>query len=266
MLPTPHHLYGDQTSPSLPFSCTSWSCCSWSGGVAPLRHSERTFYSGCPIWPHEAALKFQLKGYLFIHIPFNSLFLALYFEILVWSSVQFSSVRSFSRVRLFATLWTAARQASLSITNSRSSPKLMCIESVMPSSISSSVVPFSSCPQSLPESESLPMSQLFPWGGQNIGVSASASVLPMNTQDWSPLGWTGWYGHRKLQKMYREGPGTLHQISPIHQTNMQFVRITFIRPFYMKEWEIEWPAFLVCPVCRGRGVSHNTGSLDLKPG
>ena len=58
--------------------------------------------------------------------------------------------------------------------------------------ISSSVVPFSSCPQSLPGSESFPMSQLFTWGGQSTGVSASASVLPMNTQDWSPLGWTGW--------------------------------------------------------------------------
>ena len=58
--------------------------------------------------------------------------------------------------------------------------------------ISSSVVPFSSCPQSLPTSGSFPMSQPFAWGGQSIGVSASASVLPMNTQDWSPLGWTGW--------------------------------------------------------------------------
>ena len=58
--------------------------------------------------------------------------------------------------------------------------------------ISSSVVPFSSRPQSFPESGSFPMSQLFAWGGQSIGVSASASVLPMNTQDWSLLGWTGW--------------------------------------------------------------------------
>ena len=58
--------------------------------------------------------------------------------------------------------------------------------------ILSSIIPFSSCPQSLPASESFPMSQLFKWGGQSIGVSASASVLPMNTQDWSPLGWTGW--------------------------------------------------------------------------
>ena len=58
--------------------------------------------------------------------------------------------------------------------------------------ISSSVVPFSSCPQSLPASGSFPMSQLFTAGGQSIGVSASAPVLPMNTQDLSPLGWTGW--------------------------------------------------------------------------
>ena len=58
--------------------------------------------------------------------------------------------------------------------------------------VSSSVVPYSSWPQSFPASGSFPMSQFFAWGGQIIGVSASASVLPMNTQDWSPLGWTGW--------------------------------------------------------------------------
>ena len=58
--------------------------------------------------------------------------------------------------------------------------------------ISSSVIPFSSCPQSLPESESFPMSQLFAWGGQSTGVSASASVLPKKSQGWSPSEWTGW--------------------------------------------------------------------------
>ena len=58
--------------------------------------------------------------------------------------------------------------------------------------ISSSVVPFSSCPQSFPASGSFPMSQLFTSDGQRIGVSASPSVLPVNTQDWSPLAWTGW--------------------------------------------------------------------------
>ena len=108
-----------------------------------------------------------------------------------WAFIQFSSVQSLSRVLFFATPWIAARQASLSITNSRSSLKLTSIKSVMPA-ISSSVVPFSSCPQSLPASESFPTSQLFTWGGQSIGVSALASVLPMNTQDWSPSEWTGW--------------------------------------------------------------------------
>ena len=58
--------------------------------------------------------------------------------------------------------------------------------------ISSSVVPFSSCPQTFPASGSFPMSQLFAWGGQSTGLAASNSVLPLNTQDWSPLGWTGW--------------------------------------------------------------------------
>ena len=58
--------------------------------------------------------------------------------------------------------------------------------------ISSSVFSFSSFPQSFPASRSFPVSQLFAWGGQSIGVSASASFLPENTQDWSPLGWTGW--------------------------------------------------------------------------
>ena len=58
--------------------------------------------------------------------------------------------------------------------------------------ISSSVVSFSSCPQSLPASESFPMSQLFTWDGQSIGVLALASVIPMDNEDWSPLGWTGW--------------------------------------------------------------------------
>ena len=58
--------------------------------------------------------------------------------------------------------------------------------------ISSSVVPFSSCPQSLPASDSFPMSQLFTWGSQSTGVSALASFRPKNTQGWSPLEWTGW--------------------------------------------------------------------------
>ena len=108
------------------------------------------------------------------------------------SIYHLSSVQLLSRVWLSATPWIAARQASLSITNSRSLLKLMPIKLVMPSSHLILCCSFSSCLQSLPASGSFPMSQFFAWGGQSIGVSASASVLPMNTQDWSPLGQTGW--------------------------------------------------------------------------
>ena len=102
-----------------------------------------------------------------------------------------SSVQSLSRVRLFATPWITACQASLSITNSQVHPNPCPLSRWCYPSISSSVIPFSSCPQSFPALGSFPISQLFASGGQSIGVSASTSVLPMNIQDWS-LGWTGW--------------------------------------------------------------------------
>ena len=105
---------------------------------------------------------------------------------------QFSSVQLLSRVRPSATLWIAACQASLSITNSWSWLKLTSIESVMPSSHLILCHPLLLLPQSLPAWESFPMSQLFTWGGQSTGVSALASYLPKNTQDWSPSEWTGW--------------------------------------------------------------------------
>ena len=109
--------------------------------------------------------------------------------------IQFRSVQSLSRAQLFATLWTAAHQGFLSITNSQSLLKLMSIESVIPSNhptISSAVVPFSSCLQSFPASGSFPVSWFFASGGQSVGIWASASVFPMNIQHWLPLGWTGW--------------------------------------------------------------------------
>ena len=105
---------------------------------------------------------------------------------------EFSSVQSLSCVRIFVTPWTTACQASLSITNSWSSPKPMSIESVMPSNHLILCLPLLLLPSIFPASGSFPMSQLFAWGGQSTGVSSSTSVLPMNTQDWSPLGWTGW--------------------------------------------------------------------------
>ena len=106
--------------------------------------------------------------------------------------VHLSSVQSLSLVRLFATPWTAACQASLSISISQSLLKLMSIELVMSSSylISSSVFPFSSCLWSFPATRHSPVCQ-FASGGQSTRASASASVLPVNIQDWFPLALTG---------------------------------------------------------------------------
>ena len=102
------------------------------------------------------------------------------------SSVQF--VQSLSHVRLFATPWSAACQASLSITNSWSLLKLMSIESVMPSNHHILCHPLFLPPSNFPASGSFTMSRFFSSGSQSIGVLASASVLPMNIQDWFPLG------------------------------------------------------------------------------
>ena len=98
------------------------------------------------------------------------------------------SVQSLIPVRLFATPWTVARQASLSITNSRSLPKLMSIKSMMPSSDLILCCPFLLLPLIPPSIRVFSSESTLRIGGQSIGVSASASVLPINTQDWSPLG------------------------------------------------------------------------------
>ena len=103
-----------------------------------------------------------------------------------------SLVQLLSCVQHLATPWTAACQASLSITNPWSLLKLMSIESLLPSNHLILCRPLPLHPQSFPASGSFPMSQFFSSAGQSIGVSASASVLPMNIQNWLPLGWTGW--------------------------------------------------------------------------
>ena len=111
-----------------------------------------------------------------------------------FSLVQFSSVQNSCSV-VFNSLWPHefqhARPPCPSLTPGVHSNSCPSSHWCHPA-ISSSVVPFSSCPQSLPASESFPMSQLFTWGGQSIGILALASVLPKNTQDCSPLEWTGW--------------------------------------------------------------------------
>ena len=105
--------------------------------------------------------------------------------------VQFSSVQSLSRVQLCNLM--DCNTPGLTVHHQLpESTKLTSIELVMPPTISSSVVPFSSRPQFFPPPESFQMSQFFTSGGQSIGVSASTSVLPLNIQNWSPLGWAGW--------------------------------------------------------------------------
>ena len=131
----------------------------------------------------------------------------------------FVVVQSLSRVRLSATLWTTARQASLSFTISSVYPNLCPSSQWCHPAISSSVVPFSSCPQSFPASGSFPMSQFFRSGGQSIRASASASVLSMNTQGWFPLGWTGWTS--LLSKGRHEsspGPQFESTVTGLHKT------------------------------------------------
>ena len=129
----------------------------------------------------------------------------------VLESVQFSSVAQ--SCPTLCDPMDCSTPGSLSITNSRSLLKLMSIELVMPSNRLILCRPFSSCPQSLSASGSFPMSRLFAWGGQSIGVSASASILPMNTQDWSPLGWTGWISlqSKGLSRVFSSNTVQKHQ-------------------------------------------------------
>ena len=134
------------------------------------------------------------------------------------------SVQSLSRVQLFA---TAAHQASLSNTNPRSLPKLMSIELVMPSTHLILCHPLFLHLQSFPASGSFQRSQLFTSGGQSIGVSASTSVLPMNTQDWSLLGWIAWISlqSKGLSRVFSNTTVQRHQffIGPCfyHQSHPQ---------------------------------------------
>ena len=125
----------------------------------------------------------------------------------------FCSVQSLSRVWLFVTPWAAALQASLSNTKPQSPPNSCPISRWCHPTISSSVIPFSSCPQSFPASGSFQMSQLSTSGSQSIGVSASTSVLSMNTQVWFPLGWTGWITlqPKELSRVFSNNTVQKHQ-------------------------------------------------------
>ena len=151
----------------------------------------------------------------------------------VWVSL-FSSVQLLSQVWLSATPRTATRQASLSITNSgaysNSCPHWVS-DALQPSH--PSVVPFSSHPQSFPVSGSFLMSQFFESGDPSIGVSALVSVLPMNTQDWFPLGLTGWISlqSKGLSRVFSNTTVLKHQL---FNAQLSFYSNCHIHTYYWK--------------------------------
>ena len=139
-------------------------------------------------------------------------------------SVQFSSVQSLSHVRLFATPWTAARQASLSITNVQSSRKLMSIESLIPSSYLILCRPLLLLPPISPSIRAFSDESTLRMRWPSIGVSALALVIPKNTQDWSPLEWTGWISlqSKVLSRVFSNSTVQKHQFfiaQPSSQSN-----------------------------------------------
>ena len=140
------------------------------------------------------------------------------------NNFRFRSVQSLSHIWLFVIPWIAACQASLTITDSRSSLRHMSIESVMPSSHFIICRPLLLLPPTIPGSESFPMSQLFAWGGQSTGASALASFLPNKFQGWSPSEWPGWISlqSKGLSRVFANNTVQKHQFfgtQPSSQSN-----------------------------------------------
>ena len=152
---------------------------------------------------------------------------------------QLSSVQLLSHVWLFVTPWNSARQASLS-TNSRSYSDSCPLNRWCHPTISSSVIPFFSLLQSFSASGSFQMSQVFAWGGQSIGVSASASVLPMNTQDWSLLGWTSWISlqSKGLSRVFPNTTVQKHQFFTFFIVQLSHAYMTTGKAIALTRWTL----------------------------
>ena len=146
---------------------------------------------------------------------------------------QFSSVQLLSCVWLFATPWTAARQASLSTTSSWGLLKLMSIELVVPPNHLILCHPLSPHLQSFPASGSFPMSQFFASGSQSIGVLASESVLPMNIQDWFPLGCTGWIS------LQSKGLSGAFSNTTVQKHQFFSAQLSLLSNFHIHTWLLE---------------------------
>ena len=158
-------------------------------------------------------------------------------------------VQSLSHVQVFATPWTAAHQSSLSFTISRSLLKLKSVELVMQPTIPSSVVPFSSCLQYFQASGFLLMSQLFASDGQSIGASTSASVLPMNIQDWFRLGWTGWIS------LQSKGLSRVFSNTTVQKTSIFWCSAFFWSHSHIYTWSLEKHSLDYTDLCWQGNVS-----------
>ena len=152
---------------------------------------------------------------------------------------MFLVLQSLSPVWLFATPWTVAHQAPLSFTIFWSLLKFMCIAWVMLSNLSYPLLP-SSPPalQSFPASGAFPISQFSPSGGQSIGVSASASVLPTNIQDWFPLGWIGWisWKSRGFSRVFSNITVQKHQYSAFYIVQLSHTYMTTGKTIALTRW------------------------------
>ena len=148
---------------------------------------------------------------------------------------HFSSIQSLSCVRLFVTPWTATCQAPCPSPTPGACLNWYPLSRWCYPTISSSVLPFSSCLQSFPTSGSFPMSQFFASGGQSIGVSASASVLPMNIQDWFPLGWTGWIS------LQSKGLSRVFSKSTVQKHQFFSAQLSLWSNSYIHTWLLEKP-------------------------
>ena len=148
---------------------------------------------------------------------------------------QFSSVQSFSHVRLFATPWTSARQASLFITNSQSLLKFMSTEQVMPSNYLILYLPLILLPVIFPNIRVFSNESVLHIKWPNTGVSASASVLPMNIQDWFPLGWTG------CISLQSKGLSRVSSNTTVQKHQFFSIRLSLYSKSNIQTWLLEKP-------------------------
>ena len=168
-----------------------------SKGTQPYIY-KHLFSSQTPLSPRlahnteQSSMWLYTRSLLVIHFKYRSVYIIFPKSMVHIYNGIFSSVQFSHSVWLFVTPWAAAHQASLSITNSWSLLKIMSVESVMSSNHLVHCHPLLLLPSIFPSFRNFLLSQFFESGDQSIEVSTLASVLPMNIQDWFPLGWTGW--------------------------------------------------------------------------